>query len=222
MSEAQISALERILKRDRLIVLASLVAVAALAWIYLFTLASDMHMPASKSAMDSMPGMDMSGMDMAPKIAPWTATQFALMFAMWSIMMVGMMTPAVAPMVLLYARVGRSAAERGAVFAPTFWFALGYFIAWTVFSLIATTAQWALEQASLLTPMMALAAPKIGGAFLIAAALYQWSPLKNACLAQCCAPMRFVQNHGGFKPGFLHSVRLACCTGSTASVAAGF
>jgi predicted metal-binding membrane protein len=78
-------------------------------------------------------------------------------------------------------------------------FALGYGVAWSGFSLAATTVQWGLERAALLTPTMASASPRLGGALLIAAALYQWSPLKHACLVRCRAPLFFLSHH--WRPG---------------------
>jgi predicted metal-binding membrane protein len=136
---------------------------------------------------------------MIPQIQPWSAAEFALMLAMWAIMMVGMMTPSAAPMVLLYARVGRQAPAGGRVIAGTGWFFGGYLVAWILFSLAATVGQWALERAALLTGSMALAGNHLGAAILLAAGCYQFTPLKHACLAQCQAPLAFIQRHGGFR-----------------------
>lgn len=187
--------LEQALKRDRWIGVAAIVIIALMAWAYIAWLSLTMPMPAP------MPGMDMGGMDMAmPAAAPWDATRFLLTFAMWSVMMVAMMLPSAAPMILLYARVGRSAAAQGRVFAPSAVFALGYLLAWAAFSLIATLAQYGLTQAAQLSPMAALTAPVLGAAVLFAAGLYQFSSLKDLCLRYCRAPLAFIQAHGGFKP----------------------
>ncbi len=113
--------------------------------------------------------------------------EFGYVFAMWAVMMVGMMTPSAAPMILVYARIGRQAAETRAL-ASAAWFTSGYLLAWIGFSLAATSAQWALERAALLTPMMASASKTVGGILLILAGLYQWIPLKDVCLSQCRAP----------------------------------
>src|SRR5262249_3840289 len=104
------SALEAVLRRDRLIVAGALAAIVVLAWAYVLWLAADMDMG----------GMDMTGFRMipagigimAPANAPWTAIEFAFVFVMWAVMMVGMMTPSAAPMMLMYARVGRQARRR--------------------------------------------------------------------------------------------------------------
>ena len=104
-------ALEAVLRRDRAIVATAVFLLAALAWAYVLWLAADMDMG----------GMDMSGFRMipagmaliTPATAPWNATEFAFVFAMWSVMMVGMMAPSATPMILIYARVGRRAAQQG-------------------------------------------------------------------------------------------------------------
>ena len=173
--------LESILRRDRAVIAAALAALALLCWAYLARLAA-------------APGHSMA--DMAPAIRHWSAADFLAMLSMWWVMMVGMMIPAAAPMLLIYARVARQAVGRGTPFAPVAWFALGYFLAWLGFALAATALQWGLESALLLAPMSARVAPGLGGALLIAAGLYQWTPLKDACLAHCQSPMRFIQRHG--------------------------
>lgn len=191
---------ERALKRDRWIVLGALAAVAALSWAYLAWLANQ-DMSSMGGAMPEMPGM---------AAAP---PSFAFMFAMWAVMMIGMMTPSAAPMILTYARVGRAAAAQGAVFAPTFWFLSGYSLVWIGFSAIAAAAQIWLQQAALVSPMMVLAAPRVSAAVLIAAGVYQWTPLKTSCLSKCRSPLHFVQAHGGFKPQAVASVRLGALHG---------
>ena len=191
------AALESVLRRDRAIVAAALVIVTALAWAYVLWLAADM----------AIGGMEMTGFRMipagiglmAPARAPWQPIEFAFVFAMWAVMMLGMMMPSATPMILLYARVGRQAAIAGKPFAATGWFAAGYLLIWAGFALTATTAQWALERFALLTPMLESVSGLFGGVVLIAAGLYQWTPLKDVCLRQCQAPWLFIQRHGGFR-----------------------
>jgi predicted metal-binding membrane protein len=136
---------------------------------------------------------------MMPEEAPWQPIEFAYVLAMWVAMMIGMMTPSVAPMILIYARVGRQAVAQGKPFAASGWFAAGYLLAWAAFSVVATTAQWALQRAALLTPMMESASHLLGGIVLIGAGVYQWTPLKAACLANCRSPLSFIQSQGGFR-----------------------
>jgi len=209
MSDA---AIEAVLRRDRVIVAAAVVVLTALAWAYVWWLAADMDVG----------GMDMSdfrmipaGMGlMMPATAPWTTTEFAFVFGMWAVMMIGMMTPSVAPMLLIYARVGREAAHQGKPLAASAYFAAGYLLTWIGFALVATSAQWALERAALLTPMMAGASDILGGVVLIAAGLYQWTPLKHACLRQCQAPWWFIQRRGGFRPDARGALALGVRHGS--------
>ena len=207
----QASALEAVLRRDRAIVLAGLAGVTALAWLYLVVMAAGMG--------GGMAMGDGGGAAMAmPQIRPWGAVDFVLMFLMWAIMMVGMMVPSAAPMVLLYARVARQRVERAGPFTPTGAFVMGYIAVWAGFSLGATGLQWALERAALLSPMLVSTSPILGGLLLIAAGVYQWTPLKHACLDHCRSPLHFVMAHwrpgvgGAFRMGLEHGAFcVGCC-----------
>jgi predicted metal-binding membrane protein len=198
--------LAAVLRRDRAIVAACLVVLILLAWVYIVWLADDMEMG----------GMDMTGFRMIPAgsglmmpvDAPWHAIEFAFVFAMWAVMMIGMMTPSATPLVLLYARVGRQASAQQQPFAASAFLAGGYLLAWTAFSLIATLSQWAVERMGLLTPSMASASGAFGGLILVAAGLYQWTPLKDVCLRQCQFPLQFIQRHGGFRADAIGSLTL--------------
>jgi predicted metal-binding membrane protein len=199
--------LDRILARDTLILGVSLTGITLLAWWYVYRLAAGMDMG----------GMDMTGfqmlstgarMVMAPAAEPWSAGEFLLMFLMWAVMMIGMMAPSAAPVLLLYARVARQASRDGRPLTSTAWFAAGYLGAWTMFALAVTAAQWALQRAAVLSPAMATASSLAGGAVLVAAGIYQWSPLKDACLAHCQSPITFLQRHGGFRRGPAGTVEL--------------
>jgi predicted metal-binding membrane protein len=188
MAEA---ALENVLKRDRIVVAAALFALTALAWAYVVWTAAAMS---SGQAMVSMPGMNMARAGSA-----WSIGGFAFTAAMWAVMMIGMMTPSAAPMILLYARVGRQARAQGKLFASTGWFAGGYLLAWSGFAIAASLAQLALADVMLITPMLAASNNLFAGVVLIAVGLYQWTPMKGSCLSQCQAPLSFLQRHGGFK-----------------------
>src|SRR6185312_7200550 len=176
----------------------------------------------------NMEGMNMSGLRMVPAgmgimtptAAPWSTVEIALVFVMWAVLMVGMMAPSAAPMILMYARAGRQGKISGKPLAATGWFAAGYFLAWAAFSLAATVVQWALERQALLNTRMASANIVLGAVVLIAAGIYQWMPIKNACLAQCQTPFRFLMSHGGFRSsvrgclqlGFVHGIYcVGCC-----------
>jgi predicted metal-binding membrane protein len=199
--------IDAVLRRDRAMVIAALATISVLAWAYTLWRAAQMSMMDMQAASGDMSGMDMSGMDMGgmsmaaePAFRSWSLADFGFVFIMWAVMMVGMMTPSVAPMVLLYATVGRNAAARGRPLAATGWFLAGYLSAWVAFSLAATGAQWIVTRLALLTPMMESASFIFGGSLLIAAGLYQWSPLKDTCLKHCQSPLGFLMSHGGFRP----------------------
>jgi predicted metal-binding membrane protein len=207
-----------LLSRERIVVAAALAAITLLAWAYVLWLAAHMNvlMPApamDMSGMGDMPGMDMSAM-MQPAFVAWTLPHFLFMFAMWAVMMVGMMTPSAAPMILIYAQVAHQAATLGRSFVSAAWFASGYLLVWTAFALLATLAQWGLERAALLSPMMESSSHIFGGIVLIAAGLFQWTPIKQACLSHCRAPLLFVQQHGGFKPDISGALRLGALHGA--------
>jgi predicted metal-binding membrane protein len=203
------------LRRDRTIVLSAIVTVTALAWAYVLWLAANMDMGMGSSMGTSM-GKTTSGMGamLKPTFRPWSVVDFTYMFVMWAVMMVGMMMPSVTPMVLLYANVGRKAAENGRPLAATGWFVAGYLLAWIGFSLAATVAQWQLSRLALITPMMSSASDLFGGLLLVAAGLYQWSPLKDACLTHCQSPLGFLISRGGFSASPWGSLRLGAEHGS--------
>src|SRR5262249_62130649 len=113
--------------------------------------------------------------------ATWDASFTALIFAMWSAMMVGMMLPSAAPAVLIYARVARSGPEPDRPVLRAYLFAAGYLVVWTGFSAAATALQAALACAALVTPMMESASPYLAAAVLLVAGIYQWSQVKHAC-----------------------------------------
>lgn len=195
-----------LLRRQRVVIAAALAGIAALAWLYLFLAAADMTAA-------------MAGMDRAMAMPPKDAVDLLLLFAMWWVMMVGMMLPGVAPVILTFATVNRNRRARAEPYVPAALFAAGYLLAWGGFSLAATLAQWALERAALLSPMdMATDSRWLGGLLFVAAGLYQFTPVKLACLRFCRSPLDFVVNHwrdgpdGALRMGIAHGLYcLGCC-----------
>lgn len=135
----------------------------------------------------------------------WTPSYALLMFFMWWIMMIAMMVPSAAPMVLFFAAVNRKQPGAGGI-VPTSVFLAGYLLAWAGFSLVATGLQWGLERAGLVSPMMMAAGPLLGGGLLIAAGLYQATPLKQACLRHCRGPLAFLTSR--WRPGAAGALRM--------------
>ena len=192
-------------KRDFLAIVFSLAAMTALSWIYLVSMARDMAGSHSCCLI-------------ATHLGKWSASYFWMMFLMWAVMMVGMMIPSAAPMILIYAAVARKARGQGTPIASAYAFTAGYIVMWTVFSLVATIAQWQLDQLALLSPMMVTTSPKLGAGLLIAAGIYQWLPVKNNCLKHCRSPFHFISNNwkdgnfGAFLMGISHGAFcIGCC-----------
>lgn len=181
---------ERLVRRDRLVVVTSLLLTTSLAWWYLFVGA----------------GMDTGHMAMGMPM-PWSASYAVLIFFMWWIMMMAMMLPSAAPMILLFALVNRRSRAAGSPYVSTAIFAAGYLGAWGVFSLFATGMHWLLDQASLLSPQMASKSRILGGLLLVLAGIYQLTPYKHACLRHCRGPVEFISRY--WKGGNLGALQMA-------------
>ncbi len=196
-----------VLRRDRIILLSALGLITALSWAYVFSLASDMR------------DMEMATEMVMPQMQEaWSVTDFALTFVMWAVMMVAMMTPSAAPMILMFAGINRRRQKQQVPYVPTSVFLLGYLVVWAAFSVLATAAQWGLHTVSLLSPTMVSTTPVLGGILLLVAGIYQWTPLKHACLSKCRSPLGFVLNEwregrwGAFLMGLKHgSYCTGCC-----------
>ena len=201
--------MESILKRDRWIILAVLAATVLPAWGYMVHEARGMNLTGACCCA----GMKMSG----PDTAAWSTATLAPLFLMWAEMMVAMMLPSAAPMVLTFAKVQRNRREQERPFVATGIFVLGYLAVWTGFSAVAAVLQWVLHGKALLSPMMVSNSAWLGGALLIAAGIFQWTPLKNSCLTNCCSPLTFLMTGwregkgGAFVMGLKHGLQCAGC-----------
>lgn len=195
--------LESTLRRDGAVVLAALVLLSLLAWLAVLAGAGTGMDPAA-----------MSGWWLPSAAAPafgsgWTPAYLLIAFFMWAAMMVAMMLPSASPMVLLYARVARQAQSRGQskrASASIAAFAGGYIALWILFSLVAVALQWMLEHSGALSVLMNSRSTLMSGALLIAAGLYQLTPLKAACLKQCRAPISFIATY--WRPGVFGAWRM--------------
>ena len=148
----------------------------------------------------------------------WTLGSAVSCFTMWISMMVAMMLPATAPMVDAFATIARRRRSRGQPYTPAFVFIAGYCLAWGGFSAAATLAQWQLYRAALLTPTMANTSPALAGAALLIAGLYQFTPVKHACLRACRGPLVVIAAHwreghaGALRMGVAHGlICVGCC-----------
>ncbi len=205
------STVDRLLLRDRWFIGGCVALITVLAWAWLWREAQSM------APDESMPGMVMPGAGMVSSsdAAPYLWSTFV----MWLLMMVAMMLPSAAPMILFYSRLARGDRAKGAVFAPTSIFAAMYLAVWAGFSALATVAQWLLVRSGAVSEMtLAFGNQRIGGALLIAAGLYQATPLKRACLDACRSPMSFLIRFwrpgraGAARLGLVHEMTcLGCC-----------
>jgi predicted metal-binding membrane protein len=193
------------LRRDRLLVIAGISIVVIGSWVSLLAGAGMTQ--------------DMGSALMPMSSGPWTPGQVLVVAVMWIVMMAAMMLPSAAPMVLFHAAIARQ--RRGGV-APggmaSAAFVLGYLTLWSIFSIGATALQYALERLALLSPMMQTTSIVLAGAILVAAGVYQWTPLKHACLQRCRSPFALLMGHwrdgfaGSFAMGARHGATcLGCC-----------
>ena len=182
--------------RDRWLVGATLAGVIALCWGWIAPMALDMY-----GSMTGCSAWMMTG--------NWDFTHQALLFAMWGVMMIGMMLPSAAPAVFRYDYVVRRSAESKRVLPRVFAFAAGYLVVWIIFSLMATALQLWLTKASLLSPMMELRSRWLGGVLVLIAGAYQFTPWKKKCLKCCRCP---ADCNGSFQSGLRNGLScLGCC-----------
>ncbi len=193
--------------RDRLRIAVCIALITLLSWMYLVHLSRQMSVDNDKMIAEMGMAMDM----------PWSAADALLTFAMWVVMMAGMMSVSAAPMLMLFAGAAGARNQAGASVSVLL-FGLGYLTVWTGFSAAATVAQWGLHHAAMLSPAMAASSPRLTGAVLITAGAYQLTPWKYACLRHCRSPLGFLMGHwrdgrlGAFNMGMSHGVYcLGCC-----------
>ncbi|HTS64367.1 MAG TPA: DUF2182 domain-containing protein [Candidatus Acidoferrales bacterium] len=186
--------------RDRVVVLSGLATIAALSWACLWYLARDPM------------AICMANMN------PWSASDLSALLVMWIVMMIAMMLPSASPMILAFASVNRTRRAHSLRYVSTSAFVLGYVAAWSGFSVGATVAQEALHSGALISSMGVSASAVLAGALLIATGIFQWTPLKNACLRRCRSPLGFILTEwregtsGAFRMGLRHGAHcIGCC-----------
>jgi predicted metal-binding membrane protein len=197
--------LETALQHDRGVLLVVLVAIPLAAWIWIALMARDMY-----GTMQGAAAWMMSTV--------WDWPRIVLLWAMWAVMMTGMMLPSAAPLLLLYAAAARRNLEAGSPARRVYALAAGYLLVWSIFSVAATALQRVLAVRLVLTPMMEPSAPIAGAIVLMIAGLYQLTPMKRACLRACRSPLGFIVRRwrggaaGAFRLGVDHGAHcLGCC-----------
>jgi len=182
-------------RQERLILLATVTLVCGLLW-SLLVVGAPAHAP--------VPG--------------GTSMRLLHGFVMWLLMMIAMMLPPVLPWIWFFAAATKTTPSSRVSWLHTLAFAYGYFSLWGLFSLMAAGAQLWLSEWGSFGPRGLVLAPLFSGGLLCAAGLYQFSPLKRACLRHCRSPLGYFLTHwkdgagGAFRIGFAHGlVCLGCC-----------
>jgi predicted metal-binding membrane protein len=195
--------------RERWIIGGALAGIAAVAWAYMIHEARGM----SVSGVCKCLGLQMGGR----ALTDWSAGSLLPLFLMWAGMMVAMMLPSATPMILTFAAVSRNRRRQERPYVPVTIFVAGYVAIWAAFSVVAAFAQWILHREALLSPAMASSSAWLGGILLLAAGVFQFTPLKHACLTQCRAPFDFIMTRwregtrGAFRMGLEHGLFCAGC-----------
>jgi predicted metal-binding membrane protein len=193
-------------RRDRNIVLTGLAAVIFAATLYTISMAGQFNKPVDVALMPTSHSGGLGGQS------------FLMLFSMWTVMQVAMMSPTAVPMILLYVKIERHRQPQRLPFVRITLFFLGYVLLWAIFSAVFAITQIRLHAVDLLSPTMASTSPWLSGGILIAAGLFQFSSLKQACLKQCRSPVTFLMTEwrdgrsGALRMGLLHGVHcVGCC-----------
>lgn len=185
------------MNQDRAILLSGSVAIAGLAWWYIIHAAARMRLH----------GQHLH-----------TAMDTSALFVMWAVMMVAMMLPSTLPFVFAFSAEQRRRRSGQLPMVPTAFFLAGYFALWIAFSAICASLQQLLHRHTLLSPMMSATSSVFAGTLLVAAGVYQWTPMKSACLRHCRSPFTFLLSDwkegpvGALRMGIEHGLFcIGCC-----------
>ena len=155
---------------------------------------------------------------MPPMGNMWIFSDFFLLFMMWTVMMVAMMTPSILPMLMLYTTLNSRKKMQGQESISPLVLLSGYLSSWVLFSLFITLPQYFLHTNGLLNMMMEPMHMYLAAFVLIMAGIYQFTPYKDACLNVCQSPLSFLTNNwqdgklGAFIIGYKHGFYcVGCC-----------
>jgi predicted metal-binding membrane protein len=154
---------------------------------------------------------EMAGMDAGPGTDPGALGFF---LGVWVVMMAAMMFPSIVPMVVMYVRMqeGRQAARgQGVIAAGTVLFVAGYLLAWTAAGLLGYAIYQLGREVTGDAFSWDNAGPYLAGGIILAAAVYQLTPLNDVCLRHCRSPFAFLMHH--WHPGLLGSLRMGVAHG---------
>lgn len=125
---------------------------------------------------------------------------------LWLTMMSAMMLPSVAPMITTYSALSKQRNSHNHLLAPTWIFLLGYLISWGSFGVLAYVTTLVLPIVERNLPAFGTPHVLLMATVLLLAGVYQFTPLKNLCLAQCRRPLGFIMHH--WKEGRLGVIRM--------------
>jgi predicted metal-binding membrane protein len=161
----------------------------------------------------------MLGMDAGPGTDPGTLGFYVVS---WVVMMSAMMFPSIVPMVLAFGFVHHRRHDRGTIdrVLCTWVFVAGYLLTWTAFGLLAYGLYVGVRSLSIPALSWHRGGPYLAGGVLLAAAIYQLTPTKDACLRRCRSPLDFVLTRwhdgpaGALRMGVIHGAWcVGCCWG---------
>ena len=215
--------------KDRIIVYLGIILILAVSWGYIIGMGWHMGtLPfgTEPMKMDGSMNMDMNNKSllesvltwMPPMSGIWSFSDFFLLFIMWAVMMIAMMTPSILPMIMLFTSLNSKKIRENKPSASPLNLLMGYLLSWVLFSLVITFPQYGLHKIGLLTPMMEPTHAALGGVILMLAGIYQFTPFKDACLSVCQSPLSFMMNNwrdgnlGAFLIGYKHGFYcVGCC-----------
>ena len=211
--------------RDRMTVYVGVFVVLLVSWFYILGMGWHMNtLPFVENKMMNMPMEKSMGfldtilMWMPPSSGSWVLSDFVLLFLMWSVMMIAMMTPSILPMLMLFTTLNARNKSKGKDTSSTLLLLAGYLMSWVLFSLVITLPEYAMHKSGLLNPMMEPTHAYLGSVMLVIAGIYQFTPFKDACLTVCQSPLTFLMNNwrdgnlGTFLVGYKHGFYcIGCC-----------
>ena len=124
--------------------------------------------------------------------SPTMGMRAPMFLAVWVLMMVAMMFPTAAPMILTFHKVQAGRRQRGEAFVATWVFVAAYLLVWSLSGVVAYAGAVAAEVTAARASLSPASVARIGGGALVAAGLYQLTPLKDLCLSKCRTPLGFI------------------------------
>jgi predicted metal-binding membrane protein len=178
--------------RPKPIAVGCVVALAALGWLYLAFAVADMGGPMPPD-IDGLAGLPRAVQALCQPLfgAGIPAQGVVLVGLMWGAMTLAMMLPTAGPMILTYAEIADTAARKGERIVSPAVLAAGYLMMWFAYAVVATLAQVLFTRLALIDSGLSSASALFSGAIFIGAGVYQFTPLKHACLNQCQRPFPF-------------------------------